>query len=237
MWVDAWYDGEAKSVTCIDCQRQAETALRPSPAPPPWPPPIIPDTAGDHGRREARTTRTWAQLAPAVEFVGDEPHRQAVDLGRELAGKAIVLQGRKILGTKGDIDNLVVSPSGVWVVDAKSSSGKVERRDVGSWRMVDHRLFVNGRDRTRLIDSLKRQVAAIHIALCSAGFDQIPVHPTLLFTNSEWPWFARPIEIRGVQVMWATKLCELAGQPGPLTPPDIEAVAGCLSQTLRVVTS
>lgn len=244
MWMDAWYDVEAKSVTCVDCQQQSEAASRPLSTPPPWPPPIGPGAAGGQARRDARTARTWGRLAPAVEFVSDEPQRgsdgerrMAVDLERELAGEAIVLHGRQITGTRGDIDHLVIAPSGVWVVDAKNYSGKVERRDVGTWRMVDHRLFVNGRDRTKLVDGMNRQRAAIQKALLSAGFDQIPVHPTLLFTNSEWPWFARPIEIRGVQVMWATKLCELVRQPGPLAPSAVEALTTCLAQTQGVVTS
>ena len=223
--MDAWFDVETKSVTCVDCRQRAEAASRPVAAPPPWPPPIGPDAAAGQARRDARTARMWRRLAPAVEFVSDEPHRRAVDLERELAGEAIVLRAR------GGIDHLFIAPSGVWVVDAKNSSGKVERRDVGTWRMVDHRLFVNGRDRTKLVDGLKRQGTTIQSVLRSAGFDQLPVHPTLLFTNSEWPWFARPIELRGVQVMWPAKLRELAAQPGPLTPSDIEAAAGRLSQT------
>jgi hypothetical protein len=234
--MDAWYDVDAKSVTCVDCQQRTEMAARPTAPTPPWPPPIVPDAIAGRARRDARSARTWGKLAPAVEFVTDE-HRRAVDLGRELPAEAIVLHGRKILGAKGDIDDLVIASSGVWVVDAKNYSGKVERRDVGTWRMVDHRLFVNGRDRTKLVDGLKRQCAAIQTALLAAGIEQIPIHPTLLFTNSEWPWFARPIELRGVQVMWATKLCALAAQPGPLTPSDIEAVATHLTQTSKVVTS
>jgi hypothetical protein len=236
VWMDAWYDVDAKSVTCVDCQQKTERASRPMAAAPPWPPPVVPDAAGGQARRDARSARTWGQLAPAVEFVTDE-HRRAIDLGRELAGEAIVLHGRRILGAKGDIDDLVIASSGVWVVDAKNYSGKVERRDVGTWRLVDHRLFVNGRDRTKLVDGLKRQCAAIQTALVSAGIDEVPIHPTLLFTNSEWPWFARPIELRGVQVMWATKLCELVRQPGPLAPSDLEELATHLTQTSRVVTS
>jgi hypothetical protein len=234
--MEAWYDVDAKSVTCVDCQHRVEIASRPAAVTPPWPPPIAPDPAAGRAWRDAQATRSWGRLAPVVEFVAEE-HRRAVDLGRELAGEAIVLHGRRILGAKGDIDHLVIAASGVWVVDAKSSSGKVERRDVGTWRMVDHRLFVNGRDRTKLVDGLKRQCAAIQTALLSTGVAHIPVHPTLLFTNSEWPWFARPIELRGVQVMWATKLCELVRQPGPLAPPDIEAVATHLAATQGVVTS
>jgi hypothetical protein len=230
VWMDAWYDVDAKSVTCVDCQRRTETASRPVAVPPPWPPPVVPDAVGGQARRDARAARTWRRLAPAVEFVTDEPHRRAVDLGRELAGEAIVLHGREILATKGGIDDVVIASSGVWVVDAKNYSGTVERRDVGTWRLVDHRLFVNGRDRTKLVDALKRQSTVIQTSVLAAGFDPSLVHPTLLFTNSQWPWFARPIELHGVQVMWPTKLCELIRQPGPLAPPDIEALVTRLTQ-------
>ena len=244
--MEAWYDAEAKSVTCVDCHHSlTEAAAQSLASSPPTPPPIEVGVAGaGTARRDARIARTWGRLAPVVQFVSDEQQQGANDerrlaahLERELAGEAILLHSRQIPGTRGDIDHLVIAPSGVWVVDAKNYSGKVERRDVGSWRAVDHRLFVNGRDRTKLVDGMKRQATVVQKALLSTAFDKVPIHPTLLFTNSEWPWFARPVEIRGVQVMWSKKLCELVGQPGPLRRSDIEAVASRLSTQLRVVTS
>ena len=241
VWMDAWYDAEAKSVTCVDCHHAHFEAEKHSVACPPTPTPIEAGFAGP-ARHEARVARTWRRLAPVVEFVNDEPDREdgegglAAGLERELVGTAIMLHGRQVPGTRGSIDHLVIAPSGVWVVEAKNCSGKLERR-VGSRRAGDDRLFVDGRNRTELVDGMNRQATAVRKGLLSAGLDRVPVHPTLLFTNSEWPWFARPLEIRGVQVMWPKKLRELAGQPGPVRWSDIETVASRLSSHLRAVTS
>ncbi len=243
VWMEAWYDAEAKSVMCVDCHHSSTEEAKHPVACPPTPPPIEVGAAG-RAWRDARVARTWGRLAPVVQFVSDEPeqrgdeeHRLAQRLERQLVGDAILLHSRQVPGTRGNIDHLVIAPSGVWVVDADNRSGKVERREVGSRRAGDPRLFVDGRNRTRLVDGTNRQANAVRNTLLSAGFDQVPVHPTLLFTNSEWAWFARPLEIRGVQVMWPKKLCELASEPGPLRRADVETIAGRLNSRLRVVAS
>ena len=66
----------------------------------------------------------------------------------QLHQRAVVLDDRKVPGTKVHIDHIVVAPSGVWVIDAKESDGRVERRDIGGWFKVDERLYVAGKDRT-----------------------------------------------------------------------------------------
>src|SRR4051794_1041459 len=97
-------------------------------------------------------------------------------------------------------DHLVVTAGGVWVVDAKNYSGLVERRDLGGWRTVDNRLFVGERDRTKLVDGLDWQVAAVQAALDKAGVGDVPVRPAVCFTRADWGWFGKPFQLRGVWV-------------------------------------
>jgi hypothetical protein len=73
--MEAWYDGDAKSVTCVDCQHRVETASRPCADPPPWPPPLAPDPSAGRAWRDAQATRSWGRLAPPVEFVTEEHRR------------------------------------------------------------------------------------------------------------------------------------------------------------------
>lgn len=196
-------------------------------------------------KREAQLDKKWGRLAPVAKFLSNEPQsttawrtgaegerRLAAHLDREVGSTAVILHSRCVPRSSADIDHLVIAPSGVWIVDAKNYSGKVERRDVGSWWVIDHRLFVNNRDRTALVDGMQRQVDAVRSALDPMGLATLPVHPALVFTNSEWGLFAKPFDIRGVRILWAKRLCELIVQPGSVEPTRIDAIARQLSSKL-----
>src|SRR5690606_23007100 len=109
---------------------------------------------------EPPSTPAWKEGA-----LGEE--RVAVILADRLGNQAVLLHDRRVPGTRGNIDHVVVASSGVWVVDAKRYSGKVERRDVGGFFRKDLRLYVDGRDRTRLLDGVRRQVDAVRSVLGS----------------------------------------------------------------------
>jgi hypothetical protein len=97
---------------------------------------------------------------------------------------------------------------------------------------IDYRLFVNNRDRTALVDGMQRQVDAVRSALDPMGLATLPVHPALVFTNSEWGLFAKPFDIKGVRILWAKRLCELVVQAGSIEPTRIDSIARQLSSKL-----
>ena len=247
----AVYDSDAKNVICLVCVDGAPSepaALLPPPQP------LEHGVAGAGPQREydRRVAKRQAEIdaiggwrAKVVRVFDTEPQsttawRQGAEGERRLAAalegglssSAVVLHSRKVPKTRGDIDHLIVAQSGVWIADAKNYSGRVECRDVGSWRTTDLRLFVNNRDKTKLVDNFDWQIAAVRAALDPMGFGDIPVHPVLLFTQWKKGLFERPIEIRGVRAMWANKLVELASAPGPLNDDAIRAVATQLSTEL-----
>ena len=71
-------------------------------------------------------------------------------------------------GSRANIDHLVVAASGIWIIDAKSYNGKVEQRDVRKWLQTDNRLYVNGRDQSKLVSGLARQINAVLEAIDDA---------------------------------------------------------------------
>ncbi len=144
----------------------------------------------------------------------------------------MVLNDRKVPRTRGNIDHLIIGPNGIWIVDAKNYRGRVERRDVGHWRTTDVQLFVNGRNRMVAVEGMEWQSDAVFAALSGTPFAETPIHSALCFTNSEWPLLAKPGTVRGVWILWAKKLVELASQPGDLDDQDIEQVARLLSSRL-----
>jgi hypothetical protein len=153
-------------------------------------------------------------------------------LRSELGGRAVVLDDRKVSGTRSPIDHLVVAPSGVWVIDANEYDGRVERRDVGGWFKVDERLYVAGKDRTNLVDGIDRQVAAVEHMLAKEGFDRVPVHAALCFVNSEWGWFAKPFSLSGVWVTWPHKLTDLVLDWNAIPNAEVDRLARVVGSRL-----
>lgn len=151
-------------------------------------------------------------------------------LHEHLGDRAVILHDRRVPRTRGNIDHLVIASSGVWIIDAKQYRGKVERRDVGGIFKSDVRLYVGGRDRTKLIDGLSWQTDAVCNALRDA---EVPVHSCLSFVGAEWPvFFAKPFKLNNVWISWPKKLAELAGQPGALGVDEVDLVARTLAQRL-----
>jgi hypothetical protein len=199
-----------------------------SAAPKPLPPPVPIDrgTGGisamkEHQRRAAKHEKKieekWGtgRIGKVAKFFADEPQstkawakgadgeiRLAKRLDRDLAGFATVLHDRKVPKTRGNIDHLVVAASGIWIIDAKNYSGKVECRDVGDLRTIDNRLYVSNRNQTKLLAGMGWQGEAVQRAIDSIGFGDVPVHRCICFTSAEWDRFSKPFTIDEVWVGW-----------------------------------
>lgn len=79
---------------------------------------------------------------------------------------AIVLHDRRMPRGHGNIDHIAVGASGVFVVDSKNyNSG---RGNVATPLFGKPKLLIGGRERTKLIDGLDRQVNAVAAALVAA---------------------------------------------------------------------
>ncbi len=198
-----------------------------------------------HLRREQGLEARWGRLSGIAKLLSDDPQstkawargaegerRLAAQLARALADRTVFLHDRKV--GRANIDHLIVASSGVWVVDAKNYTGRVEYRNVGGWLgPADHRVYVGGRDKTKLVTALGWQVTAVREAL---GNLDAPVHPALCFTSSDWGWFAKPFVHEGVLVTWTSKMADMIAATGDLGPEQIEQVARRLAQALKPAT-
>jgi hypothetical protein len=195
-----------------------------------------------HQKREARIERRWGPLAWLVKFLSDDPRSTvawakgsegerflAARLQKLLGDRAVLLHDRKRPRAQGNIDHIAVAASGVWVIDTKKYKGRVERRDVGRWFKTDLRLYVGGRDQTKLVDELAWQIEAVREALSSA---EVPIHAALCFVEAEWRLFAKPFRHNGVWVTWSRKLADMIAEPGPLTSEDVADIASGLATAL-----
>ena len=157
---------------------------------------------------EPQSTRAW-------KTGSDGEERLARFFEKELPESAIVLHDRRVPGSRANIDHIVVAPSGVWVIDAKAYGGKVERRTIGSIWNAQNRVFVAGRDRTKLVLAMPRQLEATLVgAGCGVPLaSEVTVRAAVCFVSSDWGFFAKPFELHGVAVIWPQKLAVTNRRP------------------------
>jgi len=194
-------------------------------------------------KRDARLEAKWGPLAGVAKKVAPVPqsvtawHQGAVGeerlaryLTRELGGSADVLNDRRIPGTKANIDHVVVTRGGVWVIDAKNYRGRVETRDRGGFFTQDLHLYVGGRDQSKLVEAMARQVEVVDRALGEAA---VPIVPCLCFVNSEWSLFAKPFRLQGVWITWSQAIPKLVGKSEAiLDDADRNALAARIAKAL-----
>src|SRR4051794_11671365 len=117
--------------------------------------------------------RVWARGAGGEEHVARE-------LAKRLNEGILVLHDRRIPGSRANIDHIAVAPSGVWVIDSKRYKGKVA---IETPLLGKAKLTVAGRDQTKLIDGLARQVELVKAAIAP----EVPVHGALCFVDADLP--------------------------------------------------
>jgi len=147
---------------------------------------------------EPATTRAFATGADGEE-------RLAARLERDCMPDVLFLHNRRLGRSRrdGDIDHVAVTPSGVYVIDAKRyPNAKVRvQRSGGIFSPVREQLMVGGRDRTKLLAGCAKQVEAVRSAMAEySGGDGVPVIPLLCFVDADLPLFSK-MEIGGVRLL------------------------------------
>lgn len=255
---EAVWDRAARAATCLACADlngdEPASAAEQAPAPPP---PLERGEAGGsarrryqrlHERREKRAQEKLGRLSGIYLALTDDPQStRAWGVGssgeRRLGAyldtlnddeSLIVLHDRRVPGTRANIDHLAVSRAGVFVIDAKNYTGKVQKIDKGGWFSTDLRLYVGRRDCTKLVAGMHKQVEAVRQALGPAVVAEFStaLTPVLCFVDAEWSLFARPFQLDGVWVEWSKSLGERLRTPGTLAPDHVQLLARKLATAL-----
>ena len=116
----------------------------------------------------------------------------------------IALHDRLIPGTRGNIDHIFVSPTGVWVVDAKAYKGKVVRHESRPPMAARQRaLHPRKEPDIPCPRRLRRQVDAVIAAMrADKSLHGIDVHAALCLVESEWRLLDFPFQLGNVWVMY-----------------------------------
>jgi nuclease-like protein len=160
-------------------------------------------TAGASARRKAerlrqereqlRSTRSGLARLLACLFPSDTEKRLQKEerdyaagaegeliLARSLARRCPdvpMLNDRRAPMRQGNIDHIVIAPTGVYVIDCKRYKGKIQ---VARPLFGRTSLKINRRNRTRLLEGLDRHVADVKAAVAGLA-DDVPVHGCLCF--------------------------------------------------------
>jgi len=173
---------------------------------------------------DSHSTRAWARGAQGEVRLAEALH-DVSDLK--------LLHDRRVPHTKGNIDHILVSPAGVFVVDAKLYKGLIEIRDVGGLFNSDKRLYVGRRDCSELATNMGWQVEAVRRALSTAGINPSPpVIPVLCFVDGEWPLLWPPVEFHGVRLEGKRSIKKLLNAANILDPEAIGKVHHLLATML-----
>jgi hypothetical protein len=245
----AWWDGDARTVTCAACYvTPGEPEGEPAPLPELDRGVAAASVAREHQRRklarDGEVTEARSVIAHALAARRAPQGEKAFQKGEqgELAVAAylerrtekaptIVLHDRRMPRGHGNIDHLAVAPAGVFVIDAKRYRGKVGAADRG---FRGERLLVNGRDRTKIVDGLDRQVKVVREALSALGQGEVPVQGVLCFVKRNFAIGAGKQTIRGHLLLRPRPLARCLTAKGPL---DAEAIAGVARALAAVLPS
>lgn len=229
---EAWHCYELHKVRCVDC---GEPTRLPSQSED-LKPTLIPSNpvGGSAALREAQLQHdpSWSKGAHG-EFQMDRR------LHQELKPGAIILTDRQLPNSNANIDHVVIAPSGLWIIDTKKWSGKIEYRGK-RFDDPDMRLIVGGQDRTLKVEALYNQV--IPVAQLIDDLDpgrSIDIHPAIVFVRGNWStkltlldMISRPVHHDGVLIASPKMLTRKINENGPLQPELIKRLAERLESTL-----
>lgn len=169
-----------------------------------------------------QTEKAWQTGAVGEEAVASHLAKTCPDV--------LVLHDRRMPRSRANIDHIAIAPSGVLVIDAKRHKGKIEVRK--PW-FGDAKLVIAGRDKTKLIDGLKRQVDAVRAGL--AVIEQgVPVSGCFCFINPDGQAggsgipLLRTLSIDGFPLYYPRRLSKRLNQEGPLGGEQVKVLAEAL---------
>jgi hypothetical protein len=171
-------------------------------------------------REEPQHERAWERGAGGEEHV-------AASLAKYLDPTVLVLHDRRIPGSRANIDHVAIATSGVWVIDAKRYTGKVQ---ISRPLFGQPRLTIAGRDQTKLIDGLDGQVKVVRGALASIT-PGVPVLGALCFVDAELPLIGK-LTFRGYPLLHPRGLAKQINRSGEVRPAVLAQLAEILTSRL-----
>jgi hypothetical protein len=183
--------------------------------------------------REQRTREAHPRIGGLLFTLKDDPRHEAVWArgagGEELAAaqfvkhcspQVLVLHDQRIGRSRANIDHIAVCANGVWVIDSKRYQGKVEIRNPLFGQKT---LRIAGRDQTKLITGLHKQVDVVKAALADSA-PGVQVQGAVAFIGDGLPLLSK-LSFDDVPIRYPKQLAKLLNGSGELAPEMVRAIA------------
>ncbi len=167
---------------------------------------------------EPEHEQAWARGAEGEEHV-------ARSLAKHLDARVVLLHDRALPDSPANIDHIAVAPSGVWVIDSKRYTGKVAIRRPLFGRA---KLTIAGRDQTKLIGRLAKQVAQVEAQMAEIA-PEVPVRGALCFVDAELPLLGT-LTFKGYPFLYPRALAKRVNARGPVSPERVRAITAQLAE-------
>jgi hypothetical protein len=172
---------------------------------------------------DPQSTRAWDVGAVGEERLGQRLNELVTD-------QLQVLHDRRVPGSRANIDHIAVTPTGVYVIDAKRYRGRPHLKvEGGLLRPRTEKLLVGTRNCTPLVDGVLKQVDIVRDHLD----DTVPVHGVLCFVEADWPLIGGSFTTRGVEALWPKNLYPKLRSDGPIEEATIAPLVRSLAAAFK----
>jgi Nuclease-related domain len=177
-------------------------------------------------KRQLTEEKNWATGAQGERLL-------AVDLARRCP-TVLMLHDRRMPSSRANIDHIAVAATGVYVIDAKRYRGAIR---VVTPLFGGSKLKIAGRDRTKLVDGLAKQITVVQEALVHVA-PKVPVRGCLCFlapegfmADSGLP-VLRTLKINGFPLYYPRRLAKRLNRAGSLTAEQARVIHAELASRL-----
>ena len=171
----------------------------------------------------SRAEMAWGKGAGGERIVGTA-------LDALPASQVRVLHDRLIPRSRANIDHVAITPTRVYPIDAKRYAGRLQVRAGGQ------QLWINGRNRSKLLEQGHRQADTVTAVLAEAGIDDVAVTPVLCFVETELPRLFPPTQAVGVLLTTPRKLRKLLTSDTDADVPKMVRIVDALEAALLPAT-
>jgi len=177
-------------------------------------------------KRQLAEEKNWATGADGEQLLARSLARRCPEVP--------LLHDRRMPRSRANIDHIAVAASGVYVIDAKRYSGTIK---VLKPLFGEPKLKIGGRDRTKLLDGLDKQVMVVQAVLRAVAPDA-PVRGCLCFVAPEGVLadsglpVLRTLKINGYPLYYPRRLARRLNRPGRLSPEQAHRIHAELAQRL-----
>jgi Nuclease-related domain len=149
------------------------------------------------------------------------------------ADGVVVLNDRRVPGSKLSIDVIAVSPAGVFVIDAKNHKGLVHTKRLGPfWNLGPDQLHIGRRNCTpSIVDVTKKGDAVRGVLSATSWGAEVPVRAVLCLTRAEWG-FAAAVEVGDVLVGWPKLIAAKLHEPVVMDSSTVAEVSEMIGERL-----